>query len=197
MTGPSRCCCSCGHTFDPTLAFQLSPYCHTRLVRKTCHYHCSRCGRVVVSRFLFDERVFDAAYFREMMRESRQRVKKKREEVRLLLAGSRSAELCLVDEPVLNDGLVHDLDGFVGAQRLSPYEALSEVTAGFSMDKYREHILFALGSGTSLFSAIEALVEDFRLDRVWRFITLVFMQHEGDVVLSQYGQDLVVERVES
>jgi hypothetical protein len=146
---------------------------------------------------LFDERVFDAAYFRESMRESRQRARKKREEVRLLPAGSRSAELCLVDEPVLDPCLVQDLDSFIGAQGLSPYEALSEVSAGFSMEKYREHILLALDSGTTPFSAMEALVEDCRLDRVWRFITLVFMQHEGEVVISQYGQDLLVERVES
>ena len=86
---------------------------------------------------------------------------------------------------------------FIGGQGLRPYDVLSGVNGGFSMDTYREHILFALDSGTAFFSAIEALVEDCRLDRVWRFVTLVFMQHEGEVVLSRYGQDLLVERVES
>jgi len=46
-------------------------------------------------------RIFDAAYFREMMRESRARAKKKREEVKRLLAGSRSGALLLMEEPCL------------------------------------------------------------------------------------------------
>ena len=192
ISGPAECSCRGGHRFDPTLIFQRSPCCDARLIHKTYHYHCSRCGGVVASRFLFDERVFDAAYFREMMRESRERARKRREEVRLFLAGSRSAELCLLEEPVLDPSLVRDLDDFVGTQGLNPSEVLSGVKSGFSMQKYREHILCALGGGNALFSEIEALIEDYRLDRVWRFVTLVFMQHEGEVELSQYGDQLMV-----
>ena len=192
MSGPSECSCRGGHRFDPTLVFQSSPCCEARLIRKTYHYHCSRCGGVVASRFLFDERVFDAVYFREMMRESREQARKRREEVRLFLACSRSAELCLLEKPVLSPGLVQDLDAFIGNQGLSPYEVFSEVKGSFSMEKYREHILCTLGGGSALFSEIEALEEDYRLDRVWRFITLVFMRHEGEVELSQYGDQLVV-----
>jgi hypothetical protein len=146
----------------------------------------------VVSRFLFDERVFDATYFREMMRQSRERAKRRREEVRLFLAGSRSADLCFSEEPVLDPGLAQALDDFVGTQGLKPSEVLPGVKAAFSMQKYREHILSALGGGTALFSEIEALMEDCRLDRVWRFVTLVFMQHDGEVELTQHGEQLVV-----
>ena len=71
MTGQSLCSCSCGKTLDPTLMFQRSSRCGARLVHKTYHYACSKCYRVVPSRFIFDERVFDSAYFREMMREAR------------------------------------------------------------------------------------------------------------------------------
>ena len=110
----------------------------------------------------------------------------------MFLAGSRSAELCLLNEPVLNPSFVQDLDDFVGTQGLNPSEVLSGDKAGFSMQKYRKHILCALGSGSGLFSEIEALIEDCRLDRVWRFVTLVFMRHEREVELSQYGDQLVV-----
>ena len=76
MTGVSECSCRSGHIFDPTVAFQPSPCCQARLIRKTFHYACSRCHKTVPSRFLFDERVFDAEYFREMMREHRDHGKK-------------------------------------------------------------------------------------------------------------------------
>jgi len=90
MTDQSECACSCGKIFDPTIAFQKSPCCQAHLVKKTFHYVCSRCNAVVPSRFLFDEKVFDASYFKKMMRESRKRANEKREEIRRLLAGSRS-----------------------------------------------------------------------------------------------------------
>jgi hypothetical protein len=64
MTGASECSCQSGHIFDPTVSFQSSPCCHARLIRKTFHYACSRCHETVASKFLFDERVFDAEYFR-------------------------------------------------------------------------------------------------------------------------------------
>jgi len=78
---------------------------------------CSRCHQTVQSRFLFDERIFDAAYFREMMKESRARAKRKREEVKRLLAGSRSGPLLLMEEPCLDSipGLQEALDAFISS----------------------------------------------------------------------------------
>jgi len=118
MVGPSQCASSCGNVFDPTLAFQQSTCCRARLVRKTFHYVCSNCNQIVQSRFLFDERIFDAAYFREMVRESRARAKRKREEVRRLLAGSRSDALLLMEEPCLQSipGLADALNSFIGTE---------------------------------------------------------------------------------
>ena len=82
MTGQSQCSCTCGYTFDPTTVFQKSTCCQAKLIMKTFHYACSQCHKTAVSRFLFDEKVFDKKYFREMMEESRERKKKKREEKR-------------------------------------------------------------------------------------------------------------------
>ena len=79
MTGQSRCTCiSCKTSLDPTISFQKSSCCCVSLLRKTFHYTCSKCSRLTPSRFLFNERVFDTVYFREMMRESRARIKIKK-----------------------------------------------------------------------------------------------------------------------
>jgi hypothetical protein len=197
MTSQSQCSCVCGKVFDPTLAFQKSPCCSARLVRKTFHYACSRCNKGVPSRFLFDEKLFDATYFREAMREFRTKTKKKREEIRRLLAGSRSDALPLLEEPDLKSipGLVEDLNSFVQTNSVEPCDFSFDAVSSFQMDKYREHILSTLGWNRMLFSKITPLIDNRRLDTVWRFVTLIFMQHDGEVDLTQYGNDLFVERV--
>ena len=197
MVGPSQCSCSCGNVLDPTLAFQESPCCGARLVRKTYHYACARCHETVPSRFLFDERVFDPVYFREMMREARARAKRKKEELRRFLARTRSDPLILVEEPCLESiaGLEEALDGFIGSAMIDLARFLPK--SGFSMKAYRNHILAALGVGSRLFSEISPLAEDYRRDRIWRFITLIFMTQDREVELTQLGADILVERVAS
>ena len=100
MSGRSKCSCEvCGLELDPTLAFQQSTCCGCKLLRHPMHYCCSRCKAVVPSRFLFDERVFDKSYFKEMMRSFRERARAKKEAVRAMLANSRSGELCMAIDP--------------------------------------------------------------------------------------------------
>jgi hypothetical protein len=195
MTGPSQCACSCGKMFDPTLGFQKSHCCAASLLRKTFHYACSRCHQIVPSRFLFDERLFDAAYFREMMRESRERGKRKKEEVRRLLAESRSGTLLLTEEPSLEaiPGLNEALDDFIRIEGQGNYEFSPK--AGFRMEDYRDHILSVLGLGSRLFSDIAPMIDDSRRDRIWRFVTLTFMAQDRAVELTQYGSDILVGRV--
>ena len=198
MTGQSQCVCSCGHSLDPTLAFQTSDCCDARLVRRSFHYVCSECGKTVPSRFLFDERIFDKAYFREMVRESRARAKRKREEIKRLLAESRSGALSLREDPNLEaiPGLIDDLNDFVGAGSAQMLGLAINPESRFCMADYRKHILSLLDPGKVCFSDITPLVDDNRLDRVWRFVTLVFMQNDNEVRLSQYGKDLLIERVD-
>jgi hypothetical protein len=195
MIDQGRCSCSCGNVFDATLAFQQSPCCEARLVRKTFHYACSRCNQTVQSRFLFDERVFDAAYFREMMLESRIRAKRKREEVKRLLARSRSGALQLMEAPCLESapGLTQALNDFIGVEMAGG--AAFAPKSRFSMADYRNHILSILGMGSRLFSDIAPLSSDHRRDKVWRFITIIFMTQDREVELTQYGADILVERV--
>lgn len=194
MVGQSQCACPSGHILDPSLSFQQSPCCGVELDRKTFHYTCSRCHQIVPSRFLFDERIFDKAYFREMMQEYRSRDRRKREEIRRLLAESRSKTLKLLEEPVLNTipGLTEALDAFIGSEMVDAGGFCYKTT--FSMTQYRGHILSMIGLGDRLFSTISPMIEDSRKDKAWRFITLVFMEQDREVTLTQYGSDLLVER---
>ena len=123
MIGQSQCRCKCGLVLDPTVEFQHSPCCGAQLVRKTYHYACSACQKIVSSRFLFDEKVFNREYFRQLMRESRERKRQKREEIRKLLAESRSETLSFMEEPDLESipGLLDDLENFIEAVKPEIY----------------------------------------------------------------------------
>jgi hypothetical protein len=195
MTDTSECSCQSGHIFDPTVAFQPSPCCQARLIKKTFHYACSRCHETVPSRFLFDERVFDADYFREMMREHRDHVKSRREEIGRLLAESRSEALLLTEEPRMDTlpDFLQDLDAFILGNPIPTGDAF-ELKGDFNMSAYRTHILSLLSHHTFRFSDISPLTDDDRRDRARRFITLVFMDNDREINLQQHGNDLLIRR---
>lgn len=196
MSGQSECTCQGGHVFDPTVAFQISPCCQAPLVRKTFHYSCSTCHKTVPSRFIFDERLFDAEYFRQMMQESRNRSREKREAIRRLLAESRSGQLVLMEDPksdILAD-FSKDLDAFLLENPMATYRDSFDLKSEFDLNAYRSHILAVLGHHTLLFSSISPLIEDCRCDRARRFTALIFMDNDREVVLQQSGDDLLIRR---
>jgi hypothetical protein len=196
MAGDCICSCPCGHSFDPTLIFQKSICCGSRLVKRTFHYACSRCNQVVQSRFLFDERVFDKDYFREMMQESRRRASERKEKLRLRLADSHSDGLALDLDPDLGaiPGLIDDLNQFIHSNVEGPAVA-DLLGAEFRMGQYRDHILSLLGWNKVPFSDIPPILSDQRKDKARRFVTLVFMQNDGEVDLIQDGWDIWVQKV--
>jgi len=198
MVDQNRCSCLCGNIFDPTLAFQTSICCGDRLIRKTFHYACSHCKRINPSRFLFDERIFDKEYFSRMMKASRAKARKKKEDRIRFFAESRSAELPLLQEPCLESvpGLLHDLNELVGTGELIPDSSGFELDTDFAMEDYRSHILSNLTYGSRMFSSIHRICSDSREDKIWRFITLIFMQHDREVELTQYDNDLLIEKME-
>jgi len=144
--------------------------------------------------FLFDERLFDKAYFREMVKKSRVRAAKRREEMRRILAGYRSGILLFTEAPCLEEvpGLMEDLDAFVREGTSGPDHLL--LNSVFRMEDYRNHILDILGDDGFMFSDIIPLMDDIRKDRIWRFVTIIFMQNDREVMLTQFGNDLLVER---
>jgi hypothetical protein len=94
-------------------------------------------------------------------------------------------------------GLLADLDHFVGADGDESNDAALDTNSVFSMDDYRGHILSALDCGSKFFSKINNLGKDHREDKVYRFVTLIFMQNDQEVELTQYDNDLLIEKLET
>ncbi len=198
INGLSQAECVCGYSFDPTLEFQRSHCCNTHLLRQIYHYVCSCCGKYVKSLFLFDERLFDKEYFREMMAKSRER-KHKRVERYNSIVRERSHELLLCDEFNLEDldNFSTDLNELIETDNGPLSQDTDPGTEEFDMISYRKHLLLGLDSDEFLFNSITPLSNDSRKDRTWKFITLIFMEHEREVWLTQYGNDILVERYEA
>ena len=118
----------------------------------------------------------------------------KEEEFKIILAGSRSDTLILMEEPCLDSipGLTEALNGFIGTGVSGFQDFLSR--SDFSLEDYRNHLLSVIGNGSMLFSDIAPLIENSRKDRIWRFVTLIFMRQDHEVSLTQYGSDILVER---
>ena len=193
LVGPSSALCICGAGFDPTLIFQKSGCCGAILVKRQCHYACSVCGDVVPSIFLFDEVLFDSEYFREKMRLSREQRRREQAETRAILRAERSGTLSFFDEIDLNalPGLLTDIDDLIGAKNTD--EPLQEWERNLSIEDYRRHIVSLLDAEI-VFSSISPLFPEERRDKVYRFISLIFMEQDREVRLSQYGEDILVER---
>ena len=111
---------------------------------------------------------------------------------------ARSGELLLLQEPCLESvpGLVQDLNHLVGADELILDNSGFKIDSSFGMEDYRSHILSTRGYGSRLFSNINCISADPREDKIWRFVTLIFMQHEREVELTQCDNDLLIESIE-
>ena len=114
----------------------------------------------------------------------------------MLLAESRSGALPLMEEPNLDSvpGLVQDLNDFIQENPIQLGQLAFDTQSPFRMDDYREHILSTLGWNGVFFSDIVPLIEDCRLDKIWRFITLIFMQNDGEIELTQNGNEILIKR---
>ncbi len=195
MTGPSECRCQSGHRLDPTIEFQKSLCCGAGLRKRLLHYVCAACGSSQASHFLFDERLFDPEYFRTKMAEHRARARARKEAARQALAESRSGAFNLMEEPNLESlpGLLHDLDSFIGlSEGTATISALEEDP--FDLESYQAHIASSLGWSPVRFSEIPYLTDNQRLDKVRRFMTLLFMEQDREVCLSQSGPEIWVQR---
>ena len=194
MLRKSHCrCASCGEGFDPTVAFQRCPSCDGRVRLRVCRYRCECCGADVRSRFVFDARVYDAEYFRERMAQSRQRKLERCVQARESAIDTRSAVLPPVSAGLEDvPGLLEALNGLVRDPALA---AMVPVAAkGFDLKRYEGHVQAHIDNAETAFDDIPALEDNQRLDRIWRFITLIFMAHAGAVELRQDGADITVIR---
>ena len=193
MVGDSRCRCDiCNRQFDPTVRFQRCSNCGGAPVLRVKRYQCKSCNGQINSVFLFDGVVFDAGYFRKKMAESRQRKKELRQRVQEMLAQCRPKPLPL-DAPDLSSvpGLMEALSGLTGGLEvpLPP-----ELKGKFDLDRYQAHITSHLEAGPSTLRNIPALIDDLRLDLIWKFIAVIFLAHTGSVHVRQQGQAIWVIR---
>ncbi len=194
MLGESRCrCVQCKRVFDPTVAFQVCSTCNGRVRLRVCRYRCQRCGADVRSRFIFDGRAFDAAYFRERMAQSRERRRERQAETRAVAIECRSAVLTpAAAELETVPGLIDALNGLAMPSELVAWLPLAR--KGFDLNRYQSHLEANTSAVETGFDEIPTLVENARLDRIWRFIALIFMAHAGLVELRQNGADIMVIR---
>ena len=196
-TGASVCQCIRGHTWDPTIEFASSPCCGAKVQRARCHYVCTDCRTVIPSPFLFDEKVFDAQYFSAKMAECRERLRRRREELRLFLAASRSSDLCLTEtpDPGNPEELSRDLDIFLGELTGTGRSGFQKEDE-FRLEEYRRVILATVDGCSICFNALPRLSSDLRLDRARRFMALLFMEQDRQVWLEQRGHGIVVRPYE-
>ena len=193
MIGESRSqCAACDRVWDPTTEFQRCAACGGVPRLRIRRYRCSGCGEDVASRFVFDGLVFDAEYFRRAMAASRERKQHRREIARLTSTENRSGameapELDLQSVP----GLVDALNGLAAQGCV---EIWTPATDGFDLKRYERHIQAHIGTIESSFEDIPPITDRARIDRIWRFIALIFLAHTGVIQLRQAGATILVRR---
>jgi len=194
MLRESYCrCASCGSAFDPTVAFQRCPDCEGRIRLRICRYRCVLCGADVRSRFVFDACVYDAEYFRERMAQSRQRELERCDRAREAFIDTRSAVLPPISAGLDEvPGLIEALNGLVADPALAALVPLA--AKGFDLKRYEAHLQAYLCDPETDFDEIPPLDGNRRLDRIWRFITIIFMAHTGALELRQDGAEITVIR---
>ena len=193
MAVEGRCTCnSCEYEFDPTIAFQRCSACGGVAVLRVKRYYCKQCNGEIISRFLFDGLVFSREYFQEKMAESRQRKKEQHERVRKMLAESRSDPLML-EAGDLNSvpGLIEALNGLT--QGIDE-NALVELKSKFDLQRYQDHICQYISDEPVNLRDIPAIIENYRLDLIWRFVAVIFLEHQHTVDIQQQGQIIWVSK---
>jgi hypothetical protein len=187
-------CVSCGKDLDPTATFQRCSACGGIPVLRVRRYQCTDCGGDIQSRFLFDGLVFDAEYFRQRMAESRERQQDQREQIRRILAESRSNTLRLGHADLDSvPGLIDALNALtVGLGESTS----AETRGGFDLHRYEGHIQAHIRDFPLRLAEIPPLADDARKDLIWRFIAVIFLAHMGIVTVWQDGVDIMVMKHE-
>ncbi|MFC1766515.1 hypothetical protein ACFL6U_31105 [Planctomycetota bacterium] len=159
---------------------------------KVRRYRCRTCGSDIRSPFLFDGIIYDPQYFCSKMAESRQRKAQQRQRVRQMLAECRSDPVTpgAIDIGAV-PGLVAALDGLTG--NLAEI-SIVESKGRFDLQSYQDHILSCVNSGPIQLRTIPPLTENSRLDLIWKFIAVIFLEHSGIVHVRQQDRMIWVMR---
>jgi len=131
------------------------------------------------------------------MKESRKAKRQKIEAMKKLLASARSSNY-VSNQFDLNSilGLNATLNNFIHSISFKQFDAKEIKKAKFDLNQYRNHILDILPEDCTIqFDGISSLIPDNKLDRTFRFITLIYMWHYGEIILTQIDNLIKVERI--
>ena len=190
MVRESWCRCrACSLAFDPTVTFQRCASCGGTPRQRVRRYVCDGCGQDVPSHFVFEGLAFDAEYFRQKMAEHRRRRQLQRERVRKLLAESRSPPIVTGGADL---GSVPGLLDALAALSAAPSEIVHfEPRSSFDLKRYQAHVEAQLREFAIRLEDIPPLIEDRRLDRIWRFTAIIFLAHAG--TLDVWQEDMTIK----
>ena len=71
-----------------------------------------------------------------------------------------------------------------------------ELRNQFDLSRYQRHITSHLASQPTDLTDIPPLIENRRLDLIWKFIAAIFLDHAGSIRLGQEGQTIWVMKVD-
>jgi hypothetical protein len=110
-----------------------------------------------------------------------------------LLAASRSLDVEITEFPTNADldSFSQVLDAFVGHEQMLDADAFLGRDC-FQMEAYRSIVLASLQGRTVRFDTLPPVCPDKRLDRIRRFITLLFMEQAHEVWLEQREREILV-----
>lgn len=196
MIADSRARCgNCHIEVDPTVVFQRCGDCGGPLRLRIRRYQCAACGADASSRYVFDGLIFDREYFRRRMEEHRERKREQLDRIRAILSNTRSPNVLIGGIDLrLASGLTEALDGLVQA---------SEPTLAwlprwsFDLNRYEEHVRSHVGTIALTLDELPPLNNESRLDRIWRFVAIVFLAHAGVIATWQDGPDVMVIQSET
>jgi hypothetical protein len=127
------------------------------------------------------------------MAQSRQRKLERCDRAREAFIDTRSAVLSPISAGLEDvPGLLEALNGLVTDPALVALIPLA--AKGFDLNRYETHVQTYLCGAETAFDDIPPLEDNRRLDRIWRFITIIFMAHAGALELRQDGSDITVIR---
>jgi hypothetical protein len=197
MVAAGKCQChACGKNFDPTIAFQRCGICGGAPIVNGRHYACASCAATITSRFLFDESPFDAEYFRQKMAESRER--KAQQDSRAHRGGvpNRSPAINL---PVADGDSLSSLLASLSTMSINdpPHQIPITPQQAFDLRRYERHVEAHLATIPVALGDLPGLIEDVRLDKIWRFVAIIFLVHERRASAWQEGPTIWVTKGEA
>ena len=88
-------------------------------------------------------------------------------------------------------GLVDALNGLTQGMDESK---LLELKERFDLNRYQDHVNEYVGQEPINIREIPPIIENLRLDLIWRFIATIFLEHYGHVDIEQQQDEILVTR---